>query len=139
MAQNKCGWLSEGTAAHLLGGDVAVAAQQTEEGEGTCSFHRQQGAVAYTLDVSVQRKADNACAHANSKGLTNLSGIGNEAVLCSLHPSAEEFVDAVAGRVRELNFTVSLSTRGLPKTAMPLDARRSVVSQVAEQVAGALF
>ncbi len=132
-AQPVCRWLTEGSAATLLGGPVTVSARLLPSGEGSCAFSRQQGTSFYLLEITVANSALAACPPGSQK----LSGIGNEAVECKSTRSSGETIDVVSSRVRAVYFTTGLTVRGKNTSAVPT-SKQSVVQQVAEQVAGNL-
>ena len=133
-AEPVCPWLTQGSAAAMLGGNVSAVIKLMLSNQGSCSFTLQQGATTYVLEVVVEITPSTACPPASSK----LSGIGNEAVACRLQRSPNEFVDVVSSRVRALYFTVSLTIRGTTTSPTPLDKQRDIVERAAEQVAGNL-
>lgn len=129
-----CPWLTQGSAAALLGGEVTSAVTATETNEGSCTFSRTRGTTS-SLEVTVQKGTLAGCPESSRK----LKAIGNEALLCAIAPSANESGEEVSGRVRDSFFTIVLRVRGPGKAGMSLDAQRVAVEQAAEQVAGNLF
>jgi hypothetical protein len=129
-----CPWLTSGSAAHTLGGEVSVTAKVTNTGEGSCSFSRQQSPPD-SLEVLVSRATLAVCP-ADSTGL---KGIGNEALTCRLKGSRNEAVEMISSRVRDLHFTVTLTARGRKTTTKPADPHDDALEQIAEQVAGNLY
>jgi hypothetical protein len=129
-----CPWLTSGSAAHTLGGEVSVTAKVTNTGEGSCSFSRQQSPPD-SLEVLVSRATLAVCP-ADSTGL---KGIGNEALTCRLNGSRNEAVEMISSRVRDLHFTVTLTARGRKTTTKPADPHDDALEQIAEQVAGNLY
>lgn len=129
-----CPWLTSGSAAHTLGGEVSVTAKVTNTGEGSCSFSRQQSPPD-SLEVLVSRATLAVCP-ADSTGL---KGIGNEALTCRLRGSRNEAVEMISSRVRDLHFTVTLTARGRKTTTKPADPHDDALEQIAEQVAGNLY
>ena len=134
-AEPVCPWLTLGTAAAMLGGDVTPVFRLTPPGQGSCVFSIQQGAAMYSLEVIVESTPRTTCPPASPK----LPGIGNEAVACKLQRSPNETVDMVSSRVRTLYFTVSLKVQGTANPLIPIDKQRDIVERAAEQVAGNLF
>jgi hypothetical protein len=134
-AADVCPWITQGSVAKLLEGDVQLSIQTTDDKQGSCNFSRVDGKVSYTLEVSVGPEANGTC----PKGSAELRGIGNEAYFCSVKRSSSETLEKVSSRVRDSFFTVTLSASGPRGLVMPDDARRSVLDQAAEQVAGNLF
>jgi hypothetical protein len=133
-AEPVCPWLTQGSAAAMLGGDVSAVIKLTPPEQGSCAFTLQQEATTYVLEVVIESTPRTTCPPASAK----LPGIGNEAVACRLQRSPNEFVDVVSSRVRTLYFTVSLTLRGTTLSPTPLDKQREIVEQAAEQVAGNL-
>ena len=133
-SQAGCPWLTEGSAAHALGGDVFVTVTVPEPGEGSCNFSRQPGSLS-SLHVLVSKSSLPTCSAAGTK----LLGIGNEAASCMLPGSHGEVVEMVSSRVRDLHFTVTLISRGPKGAAKPADPRDDALEQIAEQVAGNLY
>ena len=133
-AQKGCPWLTEGTAAHALGGDVSVTASVSDIGEGLCSFSRRQDADD-SLEILVSKAALPACPPES----TSLKGIGNEALACRPHASQGHAVEMISSRVRDFRFTVTLTTLDQKASPKPVDAQNDALEQVAEQVAGSLY
>jgi hypothetical protein len=132
-AQNACPWLTQGSAAKALGGDVSVTVNVSEAGEGSCKFSRQQG-LPDSLQILVSKAVLPACPAENTK----LAGIGNEAESC--RPSSErgEAIEMVSSRVRDLHFIVTLTSRE-QKGVKSQDPKEDALEQIAEQVAGNLY
>lgn len=130
-AQTGCPWLTEGSAAHALGGDVSVTAKVSDMGEGRCSFVRQQD----SLEILVSKAALPTC----PGGSTALRGIGNEAWSCMAHASQGEAVEMISSRVRDFHLVVTLTTHAPKRPPKPEDLQNDALEQVAEQVAGNLY
>ena len=126
-----CPWLTEGSAAHALGGDVSVTAKVSDMGEGRCSFAREQ----QSLEILVSKAALPTC----PPGSTALKGIGNEALSCRHGEEHSDNVEMISSRVRDFHFTVMLTTSGEKMPAKPDDPHNDALEQVAEQVAGSLY
>jgi hypothetical protein len=133
-AEPVCPWLTQGSAAAMLGGNVSAVIKLTPPEQGSCAFTLQQGATTYVLEVVVESAPRTTCPPASAK----LPGIGNEAVACRIQRAPNELVDVVSSRVRTLYFTVSLTIRGTTTAPTPLDKQRDIVERAAEQVAGNL-
>jgi hypothetical protein len=133
-AEPVCPWLTQGSAAAMLGGDVSAVIKLTPPDQGSCAFSRRQGTTTYVLEVVVESTSRTICPPASPK----LPGIGNEAVACRLQRSPNEAAEVVSSRVRTLYFTVSLTSRGMANPASPLDKQKDIVERAAEQVAGNL-
>src|SRR5277367_4497399 len=72
-----CPWLTHGTAAKTLGGDVSVVLNVSDSGEGSCKFSREQ-APPEVLEIVVKKSDLPGCP---SDGVA-LRAIGNEATMC---------------------------------------------------------
>jgi hypothetical protein len=127
-----CPWLTPGSAARVLGGDVSVAVTVTKPGEGACRFS-QAGQPMDSLEIDVGGSSNTACPEDG----TRLTGIGNEAVRCRLPASHGATGEMVSGRVRDVHFTLIL--RGQKRPSRFSDERDDPLAQLAEQVAGNLF
>ena len=132
--QTICPWLTQGSAATALGGDVSVTVSVLSTGEGTCKFKVQHGSLN-SLEIMVSKtKLPNCPAES-----TKLIGIGNEAVRCTFPSSIGETVEMVSGRVRDVHMNVTLTTHGENAPATPSARPGDVLEQIAEQVAGYLY
>ena len=96
-----CPWLTVGTAAKMLGGDVSVAVNVSDSGEGSCKFNREQGSPD-TLEIVVSKATLAGC----PVDSIPLRAIGNEAVLCRHADPRGEAVQMISSRVRDQHFTV---------------------------------
>jgi hypothetical protein len=132
-SQTVCPWLTQGTAAKALGGDVSVSAQMANTVEGSCRFLRNNS--SDSLKVLVSKANDSRCLTASSK----LRGIGNEASRCKVSGSRGEEVEMINSRVRDLYFTVTRSSRREKTSAKTTDLRDDPLEQVAETIAGNLY
>jgi hypothetical protein len=88
-----------------------------------------------TLKVLVSKSALASCP-AESK---ELKGIGNQAAMCRVPSAHSKGVEMVSGRVRDLHFTVTLTSRGQKSPVKLPDAQEDALEQIAEQIAGNLF
>jgi hypothetical protein len=129
-----CPWLTQGTAAKMLGGDVSVILNLSDSGEGSCKFSREQGP-SEILEIVV-KKADLAGCPTDSVALR---AIGNEAAMCKHAGPNGEVVQMVSSRVRDQHFIVTITSRAHEKAAKAPDPQDEPVARVAEQVAGSLF
>ena len=134
-AEPVCPWLTKGTAAAMLGGDVSAVIKLTPPEQGSCAFTLQQGTATYSLEVFVENTPHTTCPPASPK----LPGIGNEALSCTLHRSPNETAEVISSRVRTLYFTVSLTTKGTATPTSLVSKQKDIVERAAEQVAGNLF
>ena len=134
-AEPVCPWLTKGTAAAMLGGDVSAVIKLNPPEQGACTFTLQQGAATYSLEVVVENTPHTTCPPASPK----LPGVGNEALSCRLQRSPNEVAELVTSRVRTLYFTISLTTQGTATPTIPVSKQKDIVERAAEQVAGNLF
>jgi len=134
-AASNCPFITQGSVAKLLGGEVMSTIDSKEDRDGSCSFTRQQGAVTYTLEIVVHKTPTNACPEHSAP----LKAIGIESMECRIEPSSNEATEKVSGRVRDMFFTIALSIRGPKASAMPAEAQREATNQAAEQVTGNLY
>ena len=133
--QVSCRWLSLGSAAKALGGDVHLTVSVPVNGEGSCQFSRQQGSHD-SLTVLVGKAATLSIC---SKAHTTLRGIGNEAARCMVPGPHGETIEMVSSRVRDVHFTVTLATGGRKPPTKTSDEREDALEQIAEQIAGNLY
>jgi hypothetical protein len=133
-APSVCPWMTIGTAAKALGGEVSVAVKVSDAGEGSCSFSRIEEPAAF-LKVEVSKTSLPAC----SAESTRLKGIGNEALRCKLSAPASQNAEMISSRVREVYFTVVLNPSAKTDPPKASDAQDDALEQVAEIVAGSLF
>jgi len=131
---NSCPWLTEGSAAKALGGDVSVTVKVANAGEGSCKFARQQDA-PNSLEILVSKASLSSC----PTGSIRLTGVGNEASECKLQSPHGEASEMVSSRVRDMNFTVTLAEQEHRSHTKSMDERDDVAAQIAEQVAGNLY
>jgi hypothetical protein len=128
-SRTTCPWLTQGSASRVLGGDVSTRVSVSDIGEGSCRFLREQRSPG-SLKILVSKRALASCPSQS----TELKGIGNQAAMCRV-----KGVDMVSGRVRDLYFTVTLTSRGQKSPAKLPDAQEDALEQIAEQIAGNLF
>lgn len=137
-AQEACPWLTQGTAAVLLGGDVS-ASVHVAKGEGTCEFSRvgvgnqpeDASAANLKMRIAVSHLPPKECATGE-----HLNGIGQDAVFCATDWEGEH-QELIRGRVRATFFLLTLATRR--SSGSDLKSLRRVLEQAAEEVAGSLF
>jgi hypothetical protein len=136
-----CPWLTSGSAAKALGGDVTMTAHASENGEGSCEFVRQVGPVMEKIDIEVGKSDTHPC----PDGSTALSALGNQAVQCRRNPSPGQRADIIAGRVRDVYFVVTMvnvpgAAEEASADARPVDSYgASLLERIAEQVVGNLY
>jgi len=134
QAQGVCPWLTQGTAARVLGSEVSVAVHVSDAGEGWCRFVRVSDSQAW-LRIEVGKSVLDRC---GAEG-TALKGIGNEAVRCKATTPEGGSADRISGRVRSMYFAL---TQSLPDGAVPGNSPamlEDALEQAAETVAGNLF
>lgn len=131
--QNGCLWLTEGSAAHMLGGDVSVSITATNKDEGVCRFSLRSEPHS-VLEITVSKQSHQSCPVQSM----SLKAIGNEATRCSLPAPRGESAEMIASRVRDQFFTV-VSRGPAQKAAERADPQADALEQIAEQVAGNLY
>ena len=119
-AVTACPWLTEGSAAKVLGGEVHAPLNVAGPTQGTCTFvktaHPQE-----QLKVLVGAADIPSCPAGSAKVI----GVGDQASRCRLPHSSQ----MISGNVRAVDMAITLSG------TQPEDA----IQQIAEQVAGNLF
>lgn len=141
QAPNECPWLTRGSAANVLGGDVTVVAHADGNWEGSCIFSRPVKGETRTIEVRVSKTNTHSCPQSS----TIVKALGNEAVQCQRITPQGERAEMIAGRVRDAYFVVSMihvpeATRVEPVIAHSPDPYgASPLEREAEQVAGNLF
>lgn len=142
FAEPQCPWINKATVADSQDIPVKLEMQATDN-EGSCLFRYQEEKAVYQLRVTVRDVANDAsllmqyesqCA----PGVTRLSGVGNEAVLCRAKPHLPYAVQ-VAGRVRNQVFLVYVSEEPVKDEPRMRRSLRERATIAAEQVAGNLF
>jgi hypothetical protein len=132
-AKPGCPWLTQGSAARALGGDVSATVNMANTLEGACRFSADPSSPDY-LEIQVSKAVLPAC----PAGSTELKGIGNQATRCPPPGSRSHGIEMISSRVRDLYFTVTLASHG-QKNSPKRDAQNDTLEQVAEQVAGSLY
>jgi hypothetical protein len=132
-ANTGCPWLTKGSAAKALGGDVSVAVNMSSPLEGSCRFSREPDSADY-LEIHISKVVLPAC----PAGSMDLKGIGNQAMRCVPPGSHGRGIEMISSRVRDLYFTVTCASRGQKNNAKA-DAQDDALEQIAEQVAGSLY
>ena len=133
-----CPWLTTGSAAVALGGEVTIVTQSSGNWDGSCKFEHHSEKVTQTIEILLSRTDSHPC----PAGSTTLKALGNSAVQCAhTKPNGDES-DTIAGRVRDAYFVVTMTNvRGAigeqARSSDPFDA--SPLERVAEQVVGNLF
>ncbi|HEX3661476.1 MAG TPA: hypothetical protein VHU89_08585 [Acidobacteriaceae bacterium] len=133
MKETACPWLTQGTAADLLGGEVTATVTESNSAEGTCRFVR-DGAEMNFIEIQVSAAPLHAC----PVGSTPLTGVGNEAERCRVAQVRGITEEMAGGNVRSLHFTVVISGRGSRRSGKPSDADDNL-ARLADEVAGNLY
>jgi hypothetical protein len=133
-AHHRCAWLTEGSAASLLGGEVSPTASLSDSGEGSCKFMRRQEPFD-SLEVTVSKSALPTCPPIS----TNLVGIGNPTSMCRILGAHGLAAVLISGRVRDFYFTVSVDYSKRKTPPQSTELREDLMALVADQVAGNLF
>jgi hypothetical protein len=136
-----CPWLSTGTAATALGGDVTVTAHSENNWQGECHFKPQAAGAMQEIDIHVSKVESHPC----PEGSARVKALGNEAVQCSRSTLHDAHADTIAGRVRDAWFEITMTNipaatsepSGITHPADPYGA--SLLLRLAEQVAGNLY
>ena len=136
-----CPWVTLGTAERFLGGEVTVVAHVNGSAAGSCSFARQSGNTAASIEILVGPTDTHPCPQHSTK----LNALGNEAVQCRIGTSTSQESDRIAGRIREVFFVVTMTnildaTKPEPADPLLADAyAASAIERLAEQVVGNLY
>ena len=136
-AQQACPWLTEGTAAELLGGAVTATAHGSAS-EGSCSFVRNPtaGQNAEThgilfMSIVVGDEPPRECAQGEG-----IPEVGEDSTLCTVDAGAEHR-EFLRGRVRSTWFLLTLTASG--EMSHDKASLRRALTQIGEEVAGNLF
>jgi hypothetical protein len=119
-AVSTCPWVTEGSAAKVLGGEVHAILNVANPTQGTCTFVK-TARPQEQLKVLVGAGNIPSCPAGSAKVI----GVGDQASRCRLPHSAQ----MISGNVRAVDMAITLSGN------QPDDA----LQQIAEQVAGNLF
>lgn len=136
-----CPWLSTGTAAKFLGGDVTVSSHVEGTWAGSCRFMRRTSPAAPSVEVLVGPTDMHPC----PQGSMKLLSLGNGAVQCRRTVSLSQPSGIIAGRIRAVYFVVTLTGIAGAMTPEPADPRladafaASPLERMAEQVVGNLY
>ena len=138
---SQCPWLSSGTAAKILGGNISLEAHADGNDDGSCRFVRNDGGKAESIDILIGKKDTHPCPAESA----SVRSLGNEAVQCRRLDPDNQQIDIIAGRMRDVYFAVTMT--GLPDAArqIPADPHlsdpfgASLLERVAEQVVGNLY
>jgi hypothetical protein len=136
-----CPWLTEGTAAKVLGGEVTVTAQSSGNWDGSCRFTSGMGSSRQKIDIQIGKVNTHPC----PQGSTIVSALGNEAMRCQVIGPQNEPAAIIAGRVRDAFFVVSMvnvpgALRDPPATGHPPSVYgAAALEMIAGQVVGNLY
>lgn len=133
-----CPWLTLGTAEKALGGAATVAVQQSSPPEGSCQFAL-KGTPHSVLQITVTKAQKHVCSDADAP----LVGLGNQARQCVQKSGEGQPMDVIEGRVRDLNYVITMTQPALPSHSAPSKAGLiptvSAIEVVADIVAGNLY
>jgi hypothetical protein len=141
-AEGVCTWINRATATDSPDVEIRDAQTAVADGGSRCIFSYSEGGSAYNVQITVRiidsdqesMRPEAPCTSAK----TPLTGIGNEAVLCSAdvrHNRGEQ----VIGRVRDKMFLVVVSSREGRDSPVTRKALSDRATLIAEQVAGNLL
>ncbi len=125
-----CPWLTRGTAARALGGDVSLVVSLSDTNNGSCKFVRQQEPGDF-LEIVVGKADPAGCPDESPK----IAGIGNWAMRCKASASHDEAAEMILSQARDTYFTVKLTLHVWKSDPQQSDE----LEQVAEEVAGNLY
>jgi len=136
-----CPWFSTGSAAGTLGGPVTLSAHVDALSQGSCTFTRQSGSEAATLEIVIGKIDTHAC----PQGSPKLIALGNEATQCRSTNTQGQSLDVIAGRMRQVYFVVNLTKvpDAATSSALPEGKRdpyaASLLERATEEVVGNLY
>ena len=138
-AQTVCPWLSAGTAATALRGDVNVTASVASATEGSCHFSR-QGNGGQSIDILVGKSHTHAC----PSGSTVAPSLGSEAVQCHAARGQGLAAETIDGRIRDIYFVVTMTSdsAATKRDVSPHPTEQDLppaIERVAEMVVGSLY
>jgi len=119
-ADATCPWLTEGSAAKVLGGQVHVILNVANPTQGSCTFVK-TARPQEQLEVLVGAGNVPSCPAGSAKVI----GVGDQASRCHLPHSAQ----MISGSIRTVDMAITLSG----------NQTEDAIEQIAEQVAGNLF
>lgn len=134
VTATQCHWLTSGTAANVLGGDVTATISGSDMNEGSCRFVRRDASMG-SLEIHVSAQPLRGC----PAGSAPLHGIGNEAQRCVISREHGMAEDMASGSVRNLHFSVTLSLPGNRRSGKNADPADDPVARIADEVAGNLY
>ena len=131
QAADVCPWFTQGSAARILGGEVVATIAANSTKEGSCKYSRDQAGKKDSMEIYVASRMPSPC----PTGSESASGIGNEALACSVKSPPRGRLYQVDSRVRDVRFTVFVRVHDSESQKM----YQQEVREAAEQVAGNLF
>ena len=140
-----CPWLNVATASGVLrsseSGTMATLSRGSRE---VCSFIYHDATASRELRITMEQVQDPSQAmtayKARCSGASSpLQAIGNEAATCAADTKGHADGEQVIGRVRNQVFTVTITTSARNDPSMSRDELKEKASDIAEQVAAALF
>jgi hypothetical protein len=132
-----CPWLTQGTAAALMGGDVTSNVHVSAR-EGSCEFLRSEGndRLSGVSDTSLHMKI--VISHIPPTECVTgkrLTGIGQDAFLCITNAGGK-YQQIIRGRVRATYFILTLTGKEVSEADK---TPSKALEQAAEEVTGNLF
>ena len=125
-----CPWLTRGTAARALGGDVLLSVNMSNTDAGSCKFSLQQKP-ADSLEIVVSKSALETCPAKSPE----IKGVGNWATRCRTRDAHGESSEMISSQARDTYFTITLTLH-----ARKHDSQQdSALEPIAEEVAGILY
>jgi hypothetical protein len=128
-----CPWLTAGTAADILGGDVLLRIAGNATDEGACHFARRGSATEF-LEIHVSAEPLHGC----PAGSAPLHGVGNQTERCRIADARGIAEERASGRVRALYFTVTIAGRAPRESGKPSESDDRL-ARLADEVAGNLY
>lgn len=132
-AQQTCPWLTQGTAAKLMGGPVTADVHTITANQGSCVFTRGTSGNTVVLRIETGPALSAVCVDGD-----HLHGVGNQALRCATD-QAHEHREAIHGNVRATHFALILTVPDSAASLLPQDVQRNAAEQAGEEVAGSLF
>jgi hypothetical protein len=141
-----CAQLNAATAGGLMGVDASLKMEHVGASDTVCTFTPIAGADGGELRITVHALSNiheeyRHYAEICGKDAFALRAVGNEAIECSSRKGAGLRVETVVGRVRDRAFTLAWTIPNPEQgvNALPEEAVREKLRNVAEQVAGSMF
>jgi hypothetical protein len=120
---------------------MATLSQGSRE---ACSFLYHDATASRELRITMNEVQDPSHVMTSYKARCSgeaspLQAIGNEAVMCAADTKGQADGEQVIGRVRDQVFTITITTSARNDPSMSRDELKEKTTNIAEQVAGALF